>query len=373
MQIFLPDLKGDFSIKAVNDGNTRVEQAKNSGFRVYPGTYLLVRKGKSSARWTSGTAIKNLKLDEFVAPTPINNDIYLTHQPFTELTAGKPIRLAAKIVGADHETKVTLYANNLAGEYKTIEMVPQTAYDFIAELPAELLSPGQLNYRIVIQKGSDYAVFPGNHKGNPFAWDNYINETWQSFIAAPNSGLELFNPSNDRNITAYPIVWRGDVKSTFISGSKPNQLIWSIAANKLSEEHTLGMQCFVADKIKGRAEELSSFNKLVIRARSGNPESLLRARITLIDKDAAAFTASVSLDSTLREIVIPFADLKPDACMLLPRPFPGFMPLWFKSSSTAPLNPLNLEKLEITIGSDVAASQFNKPYELQVESVWLAK
>jgi len=372
MQIILPDLGAAFTIKGLNDGNGKVANAINTSFSIYPGTYLLIKKGKSASKWTSNSVLGAFKLNEFVAPKSISSDVYLNHQPFTEVSANKPFKITTKLVGIDSASKVTLYANNLASEYRTIQMIRQSGYDYTAEIPADMLTPGILNYRIVVQKGDDYFVFPGNHKGNPFAWDNYTNEIWSTFVAAPNSKLEVFNPSADKNIIAYPIVWRGDVKSGFTSGSRSQQLIWNISAPKLTEEHTIGMQYFFADKIKGRSEELTSFNKVVLRAKSDN-QLHVRARIALIDKDAAAHSAVVTLDNTFKDIEIPLSDFKADASILLPRPYPGFMPLWFKASSAASLRLNNTEKLEVTIGSDLPETEYHKPYNLQIESVWFAK
>lgn len=372
MQIILPDLGTAFTIKGLNDGNTTVENVRNNSFQIYPGTYLLTKKGKNASKWTSACVVGSLKLNEFIAPKSISSDVYLSHQPLTEVSADKAFNISAKLVGADSTHRVTLYANNLAGEYRTIQMTRKSGYDYTAEIPADILTPGMLSYRIVVQKGEEYSVFPGNHKGNPFTWDNYINETWSTFVAAPFSNLEIFSPTVDRNIIAYPIVWRGDVKSDFISGTNPRQLIWNISTPKLREEHTIGMQYFFADKIKGRADELSSFKKVLIRAKSSN-ETPVRTRVTLINKDAAAYTAFVMLDNNFKDFEIILSDFKPDSYMLLPRPYPAFMPLWFKASSAQPLKLKDMEKLEVTIGSDLSEPQFDKPHNLQIESVWLAK
>jgi hypothetical protein len=58
----------------------------------------------------------------------------------------------------------------------------------------------------------------------------------------------------------------------------------------------------------------------------------------------------------------------------MPRPYPGFLPLVFKAS--AALGELKLseaEKVEITIGSDIPESELNKPYNFDVECIWLKK
>jgi hypothetical protein len=58
----------------------------------------------------------------------------------------------------------------------------------------------------------------------------------------------------------------------------------------------------------------------------------------------------------------------------MPRPYPGFMPLKFKGAgSIAAFKLYDIEKIEVTIGSDILPAEFNKPYSMEVESIWLQK
>jgi len=58
----------------------------------------------------------------------------------------------------------------------------------------------------------------------------------------------------------------------------------------------------------------------------------------------------------------------------MPRPYPGFLPLKFKGAgSLAVFKLFDIEKIEITIGSDVPPIEFNRPYSMEVESIWFQK
>jgi hypothetical protein len=52
----------------------------------------------------------------------------------------------------------------------------------------------------------------------------------------------------------------------------------------------------------------------------------------------------------------------------LPRPYPGFQPLWFHASSTKPFDIKNIEKLEIRFNRE-GLSTGN--VSLEIASVWL--
>ena len=371
MQIKLSDLGKNFTVEALNKDNRYGTKASNGNFEIKPGTYLLTKSG--SKRKTIKSGIANLQLAEFVAPQPRSNSPYVFHEPLDEVTAGKTFFLKALVVGIAPQDKVTLLMNNLSGVWKTIEMKPLDAYTYSAEVPVDILTPGLVNYRIMVQKvEGDFTTFPGNHKGDPYAWDYYQNESWQMYVAAENSPLEIFNAGKDRNLMVYPNLWRSDERQ-LITGDKPGQLILKLSSKDLKmNHHVMGWQHYLADKLQSRRSELAGFQKLVIRARTVNNDPM-QLKITLIGSDATAHAATVTLQNTMQEIAIPLNTFKPDRFMLLPRPYPGFHPFWFKSAGIGNLNIGRIEKIELTIGQGIAPASYDKPYTFEVEYVWLTK
>ncbi|MHC2993370.1 membrane or secreted protein, partial [Pontibacter sp. HJ8] len=300
-------------------------------------------------------------------------DPFVEHEPLGEVSAGKPFTLSAQVVGIAPEATLSLVLNNLSGVWKTIRMERQDAYTFRAAVPAEVLTPGMVTYRIVVQQGeNDYTTFPGNHKGNPFAWDYYQNDTWQTYVAAENGALEIFNAGKDRSLMVYPNLWRSDERQ-LITAEKPGQLILKLTSKDLTTgEHLLGWQHYIADKLEGRKTESGAFSKIVIRGRTAGAEPL-QVKITFISADATAHSATVTLNNTLRDIEIPLNTLKPDRFMLLPRPYPGFHPFWFNNSKAGAFQLNQVEKVEVTVGHGINPAAYNKPYSLEVESIRLIK
>ncbi|MFD2512329.1 cellulase family glycosylhydrolase [Pontibacter locisalis] len=373
IQFDLPDLGNDYSVQGLNAGNTLATKAKDGVFQVKPGSYLLMKKGKKTGGWSGTSRMGSLKLNEFVAPQPVRQEAFVSHEPVSEVTANKPYKLSAKIVGVDSTTKVTLLINNLSGVYKTIPMQEAEPYVFQATVPAELTTPGVLNYRIMVQEGDkDYLTFPGGHKGNPWTWDYYHDDSWKTLVASEKGALEIFDAGNDRNIYVYPNLWKSNERG-LITAEKPGQLILRLAVpDLLSGEGVMGYQTFFGDKLKGRASELNEFKKLVIRARTTNVNPV-KARVALISDDATAHAAYVTLISSFQDIEIPLENLKPEEFMLLPRPYPGFHPFWFVPGNSEPFRLSQGEKLEILLGKGLTESEKNKPFSLEVESVSLKK
>lgn len=360
MHISIADLGLSFLIMPLNEGNHYVaEDGLNmngsDGFYIPPGSYLLKAKG---------TDFDYTGKREFVAPKPFSTELFLSHTPCTEISPDKPFAISAKIAGLDTSDKISLELRT-AQRWRNIPMQKKVAGEYAAEVPADAAVPGVLSYRIIVQKANnDYCVFPGNNKGNPYAWDNPNNDTWQTIVASDKSGLEIFNTNTDRtNLVQYNPDWRNNT-FRFVPSDKTSQLAVKITAKNLTEKQMMGLQFYFGEKLKGRPSELSSFNKLVIRVRAENP---IKAKLSLITNDALCFSASINAGSEWNEIKIPLSSLQPDSFLLLPRPYPGFLPLWFKADVTANFNIVNAEKLQIICYGE------GKPADIEIASVWLEK
>jgi hypothetical protein len=381
MKVDLPDLGEGFSVGAMNSGNTWSATANAYDFSIKPGTYLLVKRdGKTTV---SAKNVGYIGLNEFVAPPASSGEMLLFHEPFAEVSSGKPLTLTAKVAGID-TGRVTLQVSRLGGGggggggqggqggMRSIPMTLTSSSEYTATVPADFLIPGMINYRIIMQKGNEFAVFPGNIKSNPFAWDNYINETWKTFVAAENGRLEIFNPTVDRTARIYPGFRRG-FQSGYTAGENSGQLLLRLSTSELSGDHTIGFQHFFGDKLKGRLTEAGAFTKLMIRARATGTQPV-KAKVVLTNADAVSAASFITLTDKFMDIEISLTNLVPDSSLLMPRPYPGFQSLWFKGAgSMGSFRLQDVEKIEITIGSDLPLSEFNKPYGMEVQSIWLQK
>jgi hypothetical protein len=293
--------------------------------------------------------------------------MFLRHDPLETVTAGRAFAIKAEIVGLDSNSTILVRINKFGGQARTLPMAKEPFSIYTVEVPADFVTSGLLNYQIILKKGSDFTVFPGNHQGDPFAWDYYNSDTWQTFVVPENSRLEIYDPLKDKTVKVFPAFKRG-FQTTYISSIEPAHLILKLSASELSDDHTIGFQYFFAEKLKGRMSE--SFKKLVIKARATGTYPI-KAKITLINKDAFAYSIPVTLTDSFRNIEVQWSDLRMDSMLLLPRPYPGFQALWFKASGTSQFKLSDAEKIEMTIGTDILPNEFKKPYGFEVESIWL--
>jgi len=307
------------------------------------------------------------KFDPFSTPDAAR-EMFFVHHPLAEIFSNESFFITSKIAGADSTDKISLELRNSSNKWRTLQMQRINAYNYKADVPADMVSPGVINYRIMVKKSNgDIYTFPGGFKGNPYAWDEYRNESYQTFVATQDMPLELFNPNADRTkINLYNPDWRSNTVE-YITADKPSQLVLKATMGKTSAGQFMGWQYFFGDKIMGRKNELSSFTKLVIKARASTD---VNAKVALITSDASAFAMNVSLNKAWKEIEVPLSGLQKDSMLLLPRPYPGFQPLRFLSASAKPFSMKDAEKLEFSFEEGVVSSQ---PLSIEVESVYLKK
>ncbi len=370
MQLYISDLGESFTVTALNDGNRYSTQASKGSFVIQPGTYLLSKGGKKPKKQPD--AVHNLRLQEFVAPQPVQPGIALHHQPIPEATAGKPFEIKAMIAGVATSTRATLLLQNFSGVWKTVDMQSQDGYTWSGQVPADILTPGLVQYRMVVQQGEQALTFPGQHQGHPHNWDFHQQEFWQFRVAAPGSPLELFNAALDRQLNIYPNLWRSEERQ-LLTTDTPGQMLLRLTRKDVSEgEPVVAMQHFVGDKLEHRLTELKAYSHLIIRAGTQSDKPL-PLKVTLISKQGNAYSATVKVSGAMQEQRIPLISLQPDSFILLPRPYPGFHPFRFTSSKAIPFDLSQVEKVQFSIGDSKVPVSDGSPYTFDIASVWLGR
>jgi len=344
MLIALPDLANNFSVEGIDQGNSFSTTAGGGEMRVRPGVYLLSRKGK--VRGALPQKVGNIGLKEFVAPQPFSATPAVAHLPKDELSAGKSQTFAFEIAGVDEADKISLQLSHTAGEWKTLPVTRKSAAHYIAELPAELQKPGELSYKLIIKKAGDkFYTFPGAHEGDPYQWDNLNTDSWKTRVAAEGAALELFNPAKDRQrASIYAPQWKNN-KVEYVSSANPGELLMRQLIVDPAEAADMGFQFYFAEKLQGRQTELGLFDRISFKARA--LDRPLKVKLILVTRNAEAYFKEISLTAATGTIDISLTELQPGSQMLLPRPYPGFQPLWFKPQKYSGLRLADAEKIQL--------------------------
>ena len=93
-------------------------------------------------------------------------------------------------------------------------------------------------------------------------------------------------------------------------------------------------------------------------------------QLALITTDGMAYGGLANVDILPGDYSISIADLKQVKAVLLPRPYPSFLPYYFQPSTGA-FNLSKVETLQISIGPGIAETDLKMKHGLAIESVRL--
>lgn len=376
MAISLPDLGENFSIA----GLTQQERsaAKGTSFVVRPGVYILSREGVK-ADIDPQAKLGNIRMNEFGAAEMQSTDVYVVHTPIEQVAAGKPLTVHADVVSGRDVTRVTLSLGSGWG-MRTIDMKRKSGYTYEAEIAADQVRQGFLSYYISVATSDGSSItFPSRSAKGPGDWEFSGSPSYTTAVVpAETSSLYLFNAISDNDEVSRE--WRRG-SGVVPTGSGLAAMYVNVPSLALLDEENKNGKPVVdyslrynfTPNIKGRKDELKSFRKLVLKARS--LEKNFPIQVAFIGKPGTAFGAMVSLNTKDNEYVVDLTTLKPVNMVTLPRPYPTFLPYFFESSTNATFNLGDAETIQISIGPglDGANPEALKDFQFLLESIRLEK
>ncbi|MCR5889553.1 cellulase family glycosylhydrolase [Hymenobacter sp. J193] len=375
MRLTLPGLGADFTVRGLNPSNTFQSQASEGTVRLQPGVYLVAARGKNIAAFTAQTTLGAIRLGEFVAPAASTLPAQVLHTPPAQLVAGQPALLRATVAGAGATDSLFLIAQHFYGRTRTIPMRRLTLTSAEANVPAELLYPGLLRYSIVLRHQDRSTTFPGGFAGSSLAWDYAPQDRWEALIVAPGTALPLFRAAQDRQLVETGGV-NGAGWADYISTPTGQLALRLLQAPPAAAPIPFAdakapvafLRAYFGDRLAARASEAGNFTEVVVRGQRSAGAG--RVRLVLTSRDAAAYVAEVELGAEVQDVRVPLSAFRPGAQMLLPRPYPSFLPLTFQVSGPPVVPVAQLEVLQVLLEPAAAPASSDRP-SVDIESVYL--
>jgi hypothetical protein len=377
MSVALPDLGSGFGIQGLNKGNSLQTKATVNTFSAGPGVYLLTAEGKMLP--SNASLPFQGAMDEFAAPKAGNeNIIEVRHSAPSEMIAGQPNQIEIMAL-APAGASVMLIPNRSWGGFasgrggmRPIPMTESKPYHYTATLPAEIMQPGPLYYRIVVQDGEKYIQFPGAVEENPFAWDAYHRESYQTMVVGEEQQVTLLDPTTDRALL-YPSFRRGQ-QTSYGPAKDPAKLVLKVETGQMDTGQYFAVQQYVGDRILQRSGHLQTGNyNLYVEIKNNGRESN-KLNIILVTKQGNAYACSAAMDKDTRFINCSPSMFSKSNYTLLPRPYPGFMPLQFSGDAQSTnFNWNDLERIELNFGPDIDGLKTSATYKVDIGRVWLER
>lgn len=366
MEINLSQLGINFNVIPLNSGNDFAPLVENGRFEIYPGTYLLTKEGEELFN-QKDVQIGNIGLREFVAPKKENGDIKVYHQAPYEVSASDDFHVTASVI-VEGQADVMLSYRGLSGPSKNIKMTKTATYTYEAKILEEDLRPGILDYWIKVDSNDDTVIFPENISQVSLDWYSEYPNSYRTFVASENSDIIVFDPSKDRNIQIYPNYDKG-FSTGLIAGNQSGKLHLLLNVINPSDNELIGLQYGIKEKLANRLTDAECFVMIEVEARVLGKEAQ-KLKVGITDKEGRAWTSHVSINEKLGKYQIPFSDLSQESAMLLPRPFPGFMPLHLNHVKKAKeINWSDVEKIQISLEQTEDNRRSENSYTIEVGKI----
>lgn len=275
-------------------------------------------------------------------------DVQKISDPFATASVDKEVN---KIVWDKHQ--VSIHLQNLNADFyvrglnkdNTVQ-VKATAHSFAVKPGTYLLSNSpkiteNKNIRIgTIGLNEFVAPLPVTLK-NPLKQDAAKYERSRIVSGQP---IVLFDAAKPPlNLNFYLGEW--DKNSyAFIPATTAQKAVLEITHAAEKTKRNGGLEIYIRDFLSHQTD-LATYHYLVIRI---NASQALPSTVNLISGSARSFGTNVQLSASEQEIKIPLSTLAPHDFLLLPRPYPGFQPLYFQSAATEKFNLSAVEKLQIS-------------------------
>jgi hypothetical protein len=374
--VALPDLGAAFTVEPLDAGNDHRPAVRDGAFDARPGAWLLVRAGVARPRWTADSVVGGRRLGAFVAPPASTARTVVLHTPASERTAGRPFTVTVDVVSPAWADSVTLLVRRVGawGRPLRAAMQPVGAFRYAAEVAAEHVREGLLEYAVTVYDGGGARTYPANVAGHPFQWDFTGREYWRVPVVPATAPVLLFDARRDLEHLLYPHPWRYvRFRTDITAGSGPERLALAAAVEDLTTApRHFALRTFLPAGQRTRLGDAPGNAVLRIRARTaGNAAG--RMAVALVERDGTAWGTTLDLTSDWQEIVVPVASLERTPLALLPRPYPLFLPYLF-ASATMHDGPriTELDGLQFTVYADLyAADRREGPHGFQVERVTL--
>lgn len=374
MGVKLTELGTDFSITAINDGNTTKPEVKNSTFKINPGTYIL-QAATSKLEWQKDQPLGSYPLNAFYAPTTSVNKEWFSHKPIKEASANMPLTIEAQYVNTQQPDKIEVQAY-FGWRREAFEMTSTDGYRYSTTIPAEKIKTGFLGYYITVTHGDKTTTYPAGIDKKLSDWDFYDFSNYQIRVVPKSNPIELFDAATDVDVLVRP--WRNGLAT--VATENLNEAEYQVNLERIFEVdnedpeavpiHDYSFKHFVIDRLSGRKNDLDGMKQLVVNGRAMNDKPVTIQLAFVLD-DGSSFGSTITLEPTVKEYRINLADLKPVKTVTLPRPYPSFLPYYFEHELTGQFDPKRIESIQFSIGPGIPADQLDHRHGVAIRRVWL--
>ncbi len=371
----IPDLQKGIVVAHVN--NDEFIDVTDNSFMAIPGKYLIMAIDFSERElemfYFPNTEDVYRSAADFLIPAL--EEKHMLHQPVAEATVNHPMTISAQIASSTIPDSVDLWFESHT-DLRSIGMQNGSGFKFTAEIPAEWMQEGRRRYWITTYFGQTPQTYPSGSLAQPDDWNFEPDTAFYTQVVPGKSPIVLFDAGTD--IHRLNRIWLRESRAIAADGNEPDWLYIKITQLIRSDPENLyglkiadySIRHFVGDKIAGRRSDLRTKKHLVLHAKAMRGQKL-PVQLKVVLQDGTAAGAMVQLNSRKTHYRIPLKKLKPVRAVLLPRPYPTFLPYYSAVWSGVKGDVQNIESIQVSVGPGLKDAMLSGPFEFLLGGVWL--
>ena len=343
MTIDLPDLGKAFAVRPLNEGNRHSAVARDGTFPARPGVYLLTdpanRDPAALPERLPGVPYY-LGIREYVCPAPSSAPPALVLHAQPEYPADRPVVISATVASADVPDKVEFEVDGMG---RSVAMDRTGGYDYTAALPAGTLAPGDFRFTVRVAVGGRVLIFPHD---SPVAASRA--ESFTRTVVPPDAPIDLFSPGRDAPFLA--VSRSGEASNRvpgIIEGSAPGAGAFPLGFPGPAMAADFTASLYVGDRVACRANA-ALVRAVRIRLKAVAAPSVIR--VTLVERDGAAWSGKVFASMEWKDVVIALDALRAAKSAMLPQAYPGTWSYWLgPPAGRSSIDVASVERLQLSL------------------------
>ena len=385
MKFNLPGFENGFSIESVDWHDSIIyRETQEKTIALKPGIYLLMGWKYINDDSLLLQAKKPVVMENELV-YPASPDSIIFYHSATLWNEHQDQKITLTLVCPERPKKVTLdYCTLEKGLESQFEMKEVNPFIYEVNIPARyfIRNTFMYAYNFNVELKSGYKTYL-RKDANAFSHDdpNPFNVTgYPVYIAESSRPTYLFTPGDiDRSNKEWlPSFQFG---SSFAPTEDPlvriNVYISLPSLVKKDNENLLAepiadytIRHYFADRLKGKEKEVLNKKTLFLGAHTIEGHTY-PVQIALVQKDGTAYGGILQVNNHDKKYSISLDQLKPVPVVLMPRPYPTFLPYFSTVKPGSHLDLSQIESLQISIGPGIPKENLDKPIEVILESVWL--
>ena len=377
IRFHLPGIGSTFQITSLHPGSNQIIGTVYDDLLMTAGQYLL---GDLDSTVIAQQTPDSLQNGWNLIDKSLKNTVIL-HKPLRQWSSTKDLTIEATIASPIRIDSVIfdykpIYKNAKRG---SVHMQAESGFKYTATIPAseikdmpvDKLIPGNLFYEITAYSGKNITVFKTDRRVGEFSMASVTLD----IVSEPDAIPLLTSVLDSSRINR---TWIPGAKLLHPESGDPGGLYLKIEGlvNLDSEnpnappvaDYTL--RHYFGDLIKGRTNDIAGKQTLYLDGyavgKTGFP-----IQVALVMKDGSAFGGTIKLTPKNYAYKLLIADLKRINPVILPRPYPTFLPYYSVAGKAEQLDLNQIESLQISVGPGIKEEDWGKTYEMVITGVTL--